>query len=87
MTPERPFTAINLLAAYGEPELLDIVLQVPAFFRLIDEPDSELYDRVRPLRGAIIPGRVDICRVLLDYGLDYRRVCNGIHAIYVCAQV
>jgi len=87
MTPEKSFSAIHLLAAYGEPEILEGVLQSRTFRKLIDESNSKTYGDVKPLREAIIRGRVDAFRVLLRHGADFRSVCNGNHAIHACAQL
>lgn len=87
MTPEKSFSAIHLLAAYGEPEILEGVLQSRTFRKLIDESNSKAYGDVSPLREAIIRGRVDAFRVLLRHGADFRSVCNGNHAIHACAQL
>ena len=87
MTPEKSFSVIHLLNAYGEPEVLESILRNEAFHKLIDEPSSESYGSVKPLREAIVRGRVDSLRVLLSQGADFESVCNSTHAIHVCAQL
>ena len=86
MNSERSFSAIHLLSAFGEPDTLDSLLQDNTFRNLINEPTGITYGAVKPLREAIIRGRVDCFRILLRHGAEYSNLDHGNHAIYICAQ-
>jgi ankyrin repeat protein len=87
MTSRGSFTAIHLLSAYGEPEMLRIVLEIPELRAVVNEHLAWDLGYGSPLRDAILRGRKTTFDILILYGAELEKIALDLDAIHVCAQV
>lgn len=87
MTENNAFNIVHLLTSFGEPELLEFVLQNHAFREYIDQPTLIEFGRTTALKDAILRQRKDNLGMLVRHCSSVCRPDTGLHAIHICARV
>lgn len=89
MHKEKSFSAIHLVAAYGNHETLRDLLDMEEFKDQINTRSSSDLHCAMPLRDAIIRGQKEPFDVLIEHGAwirDIGRWGHDCHALHLCAK-